>query len=54
MVYGDKFTTLTETELEEIDGGGPVLIAFAIGFACGVVFSLGVYNGINDTIDQKK
>ena len=53
MVYEDKFTTLTETELEEIDGGGPLLIAFGIGFACGTLFSLGVYNGYKDTKDQK-
>lgn len=39
-----RFTEISETELQEVDGGVPwALIAF--GAYCGGCFVLGVYNG---------
>lgn len=52
MSCNDKFTTLTESELEETNAGGVVLVGLAV-VGCLAVVGLGVYNGYKDTKDQK-
>lgn len=53
MAYNDKFVTLTTEELEETNAGGAGLVALGVA-GCLCVFGLGIYNGYNDTKDQKK
>ncbi len=43
------FNELQAAELEDINGGGPLLIAgIVVGVVCVGAFALGVYNGYKD------
>lgn len=49
MDYNNNlFSTVSEKELVEVNGGGPVIV---IAIIC--IIALGVYNGYKDTKDQK-
>ena len=55
MIYDEKkLTPMSTSELMETNGGvGPIAVTLIVLGCCGIL-GLGIYNGYQDTKDQKK